>query len=724
MRLLSRFSIAIVLPVVMILLVTLSVGIFTIVSYQEERKTLLSQVNNTLKALLDERVGRLENEFSQMESELIVTAARGATARALNGFVRSWAVLGENQRQQLQKIYITDNPHPVGSKQNLTWSGDDSTYSTVHAQAHPELRAMLEAYGYYDIFLIDLEGNIVYSVFKESDFATNLQVGKYKDSGLARAYRRALKADAGQVIFEDFTPYAPSADAPAAFLAHPIFNRQGKRLGVVSFQLPDGPISEVMNAPTGMGETGEVYLLGEDALFRSDSGVEGAPARIGLSGVNSVAVQKALAGETGIAEGLGDDGTPVITAFAPTNAFGKTWAVVAEQDVKEVFQGADSLVRTLIFNGLIVVAGISVIAFLVARSLVKPLSTVSRSMTAIAGANYETAVGGTNRGDEIGAIAKSLESFRVSLIEAQDAAKESEFRGAAFASSSAAIMMVGNDLDILHMNETGISLLTKYEEVFQSVVPEFKANNVVGQCADIFHPPELRKRVRSILEDDANLPYHATIAVDEMRLTLEINRVKGPSGEAIGYVVEWADVSVEFINQALLKSIEANQIKIEFTPEGAVANGNALLCSALAEPESDLVGRAISDLFEFDETLAKERGNVFDRVCNGESVFGRFVMRRSDGELVALDGGFSPVIDAKDQLLRVVLIANDVTEARREIERAEEQRVVMEASQNQVVDALRDGLSRLSDGDLTVELTDAFSENYDQLRVDFNSAVD
>ena len=60
-------------------------------------------------------------------------------------------------------------------------------------------------------------------------------------------------------------------------------------------------------------------------------------------------------------------------------------------------------------------------------------------------------------------------------------------------------------------------------------------------------------------------------------------------------------------------------------PEGTVANGNALLCSALAEHESALVGRAISDLFEFDETLAKERGNVFDRVCNGESVFGRFI---------------------------------------------------------------------------------------------------
>jgi len=50
----------------------------------------------------------------------------------------------------------------------------------------------LEAFGYYDIFFVDNEGNVVYTVFKELDFATNLKQGPYSNTGIAEAYRKAL----------------------------------------------------------------------------------------------------------------------------------------------------------------------------------------------------------------------------------------------------------------------------------------------------------------------------------------------------------------------------------------------------------------------------------------------------------------------------------------------------------------------------------------------------
>ncbi|MFV2035409.1 MAG: methyl-accepting chemotaxis protein [Halocynthiibacter sp.] len=47
----------------------------------------------------------------------------------------------------------------------------------------------------------------------------------------------------------------------------------------------------------------------------------------------------------------------------------------------------------------------------------------------------------------------------------------------------------------------------------------------------------------------------------------------------------------------------------------------------------------------------------------------------------------------------------------------------MEAAQKQVVESLRAGLSRLADGDLTQQIDTEFSQEYEQLRDDFNAAV-
>ena len=61
----------------------------------------------------------------------------------------------------------------------------------------------------------------------------------------------------------------------------------------------------------------------------------------------------------------------------------------------------------------------------------------------------------------------------------------------------------------------------------------------------------------------------------------------------------------------------------------------------------------------------------------------------------------------------------DQERAESERAKAEDARLVQEA-----VDALADGLNRLSDGDLTVRIDRAFTGNLDRLRVDFNASVE
>jgi len=91
----------------------------------------------------------------------------------------------------MQSLYLSNNPNETGAKDNLVNPGDGSSYSASHEIYHPIIRDYLYAFGYYDIFLVDVEsgGHIVYSVFKEVDFGTSLVDGPYSDTNFGRVYR-------------------------------------------------------------------------------------------------------------------------------------------------------------------------------------------------------------------------------------------------------------------------------------------------------------------------------------------------------------------------------------------------------------------------------------------------------------------------------------------------------------------------------------------------------
>ncbi|MCH1438855.1 MAG: hypothetical protein L7W43_04335, partial [Rubripirellula sp.] len=172
----------------------------------------------------------------------------------------------------LQYQYIQQNPNALGSKELLDDAGDGSDYSLSHSLYHPIIRSYLQKFGYYDIFLVDISsGDIVYSVFKEVDYATSLRDGPYAGTNLARAFREAAKSNwKDSVIFVDYESYPPSYEAPASFIASPIFEGN-KKVGVAIFQMPIGRINEILSERTGLGETGETYAVGSDHLFRNDS---------------------------------------------------------------------------------------------------------------------------------------------------------------------------------------------------------------------------------------------------------------------------------------------------------------------------------------------------------------------------------------------------------------------------------------------------------------------
>lgn len=232
--------------------------------------------------------------------------------------------------------------------------------------------------GYYDVFVINAEGDIVYTQAKEADYKTNLVSGLFQQSNLAALFQQISQSR--RVSIADFAPYAPSNNAPAAFIAAPII-KAGKFSGAVALQLSIEQINSIMQMREGMGDTGETYLVGDDLRMRSDSYLDPINHSISASfagsvdknGVNTLASQNALKGMSNTEIIIDYNGNPVLSAYSPFQYLGLNWAILAEIDEAEVKAPIYKLVLTAVVILVIVLALVVITAYFVTRSILRPL---------------------------------------------------------------------------------------------------------------------------------------------------------------------------------------------------------------------------------------------------------------------------------------------------------------------------------------------------------------
>ena len=329
---LNNVSIAIKLAALIVGSLALAALSLTAVNMVALSQNVQTSAEEKLAATSEARRDALRDYLGSIEQDIRTVATNPFTLDALQAFTNSWARLGADPQATLQKLYITDNPHPTGEKENLDAAKDGSAYSRAHATFHPWFRQFLRERGYYDIFLFSKDGDLVYSVFKELDYATNLRNGGYADTDLGGAFRAAADTlNAGELAFFDFKPYAPSHGAPASFISTPIPGPGGAVAGVLVFQMPIDQLNHVMASSAGLGETGEAFVVGEDGLMRTD-----AP-RAGESTLLKTRVADELLGwnafdQLVFSQGLGYRGADVVAAAAPLEFNGVRWRVVAQQD--------------------------------------------------------------------------------------------------------------------------------------------------------------------------------------------------------------------------------------------------------------------------------------------------------------------------------------------------------------------------------------------------------
>ena len=295
-----------------------------------------------------------------------------------------------------------DGPYDVTTKE----------YQEIWEQEGANFNQYIKEAGYYDLFLIcAAHGHVMFSATKESDLGTNLKHGPFRDSNLAALHAKIVQTGAPGII--DFAPYAPSGNAPAGFAGTPLF-KDGNLVGVLVVQLSIDRINKIMQERTGMGETGESYLVGPDFRMRSDSFLD--PVNHSMKGsfasgekgkCQTEGSEAAIRGETDARIIIDYNGSHVLSAFSPMTVMGLNWAVMSEIDQAEVEIPINKLKISILIASTFITIFIIVLALYLATTIANPMKQGVVFAQSIAEGDLEAKLDVVQK-DEIGMLAEAL----------------------------------------------------------------------------------------------------------------------------------------------------------------------------------------------------------------------------------------------------------------------------------------------------------------------------
>lgn len=477
-----------------------SITVISLLSYFKGKKSLETESFNRLTAVREMKSTQIEDYFYQIENQIVTFSEDHTIIEAMEKFkygfdeIENELTLSESENQSidfrltkyyesefiprlkrnldselitekyipkkrnakiLQDLYIASNDNEVGNKHYLHHADDSSSYSKAHRIFHPLIRSYLEKFKYYDIFLVDNEtGNIVYSVYKEVDFGTSLLDGPYANTNIAEAFRQARDANSKDFVrLVDFESYHPSYNAPAAFIASPVFDDNGKKLGVLIFQMPIDRINEIMTnrhewANVGLGQSGETYIVADDFTLRNQSRffiedkenyfkmieeigtpestitkIKNFESTIGLQEVKTEGTIAALSGKTDIKIFKDYRGVDVLSSYKPLNIRDMHWVIMSEIDMDEAFSHVYDLRKNMVivFIGLFIT--IIFASIIISKKITKPIKNLTGKAQELAGGNLNVDIPILGK-DEIGILSQSFHDMQYSIKNLVDELKD------------------------------------------------------------------------------------------------------------------------------------------------------------------------------------------------------------------------------------------------------------------------------------------------------------
>jgi class 3 adenylate cyclase len=478
----SRVSIQSKLLVMLLITSVLSAAVVGYIGYASGRASLQASVFDRMTEIRQSQTRQLQSKFADLTSSLIVYSRGDAARQAMDAFTAGFNQLQNSTIDPAQQQSIVDyyntvfatvedeqtgntvdiaNLLPTSNAEKYLQANytapyrdadaalkvddarDGSQWSAANVRFNDFFREIVSRFGFEDALLIDPQGDVVYTAYKGVDLGSNILTGPYHGGALTDAYNKAMQAnDVDYVGVTDFGDYQP-ADEPTAWMVSPV-GYPGRVSGVMALQFPISKINSLMTMDrrweeSGMGKTGETFIVGPDDLMRSDSRMfiedpqrfvndvvqAGTPPDVAqdslrqkttvlVQPVGSPATRLAQQGQRGTL--VADDylGRETLQAYGPVDIPGLHWTVIAKIDTSEAFAPVSTFTRKLVLSTAVIIFVVCLAAMLLARLFVRPIRRLEAGAQRISAGNYDINLPVLSR-DEFGELTTSFNDMSRNL---------------------------------------------------------------------------------------------------------------------------------------------------------------------------------------------------------------------------------------------------------------------------------------------------------------------
>lgn len=343
-------------------------AVVSIVSYRVARESLIRDTSKSLAVAIEFKKRYIEAFFDEKIKDLDLQASLTENVQFL-----------DQLRQLRQTLHLPGNEFVLHPRWNQ-----------LVEQYRPDLERFRKLNDYHDVLFIDTDGNILYTVTNEVERGKNIFSGPLANSLFTKTFERSLST--GRTLFSDMEPKSHVEHALDSFLVRVVRNREGETIGVMALEISLDQIDRVMQDRTGMGRTGETFLVGSDLLMRSDSWQDTQQTAL-RTRINSLPVTQLFADELadketvggwqaqGVSNYINHRGTSVfgtVSNLESLDRFDTHWVVVAEIAEAEALAlvARLRLIVFLLFVGTALL--VAVISGLASRGIVLPIRTLSK----------------------------------------------------------------------------------------------------------------------------------------------------------------------------------------------------------------------------------------------------------------------------------------------------------------------------------------------------------
>ena len=291
-----------------------------------------------LETFAELRASAVRRFLLSHQQETSLWSRHPTLTRIARQYIRIWQRMTPAEKAAMRYLFVPANRRTIKAERLKTPTDAYADYTELHALTYADLRQFTRHHGYHDIFFFTPRGDLAFTVAKEDDFGLNFAIngGPYAATGLGRAFRMAnALSTPGKAVFVDYTFYPPSDNKPAAFLAAPMFDEQGRKIGVYAIQLSVDRLDAALRHDSGLGYGLRAYAVGRDLLLRNNLPDAKEPTLLRRK-VDTAPVRQALQGRRASAILKNEGGQKRFVVALPMDFAGVRWAIVTDMPLQEL----------------------------------------------------------------------------------------------------------------------------------------------------------------------------------------------------------------------------------------------------------------------------------------------------------------------------------------------------------------------------------------------------